>query len=125
MDNIQEVLEGYFKCWNEAFISKNGDEIRNFMSKNFVGYWAHSNIDKPEQYDYNYDINNVLKQYDDAEKSFEPVSITKRKDGEDFLVVGTETNKINNIPHTAKCMFVWRRESGEWKLLREYIELEK
>lgn len=125
MDNFDRVLEEYFKCWNTAFVSKNGEEIRHYMSKNFVGYWAHSNLDQPEQYDYSYDINGVLKQYDDAEKSFEPASISSRKEGEEFLVIGTETNLINGIPHLAKCMFVWRKENNDWRLLREYIELEK
>ena len=125
MDNIQEILNGYFKSWNEGFITKNGDGIRNYMSENFVGYWAHSNLDKPDQYDYNYDLNNVLKQYENAEKSFEPVSITERKNGDEFLVLGRETNTINGEPYPAQCMFVWRKEGNEWKLLREYIELER
>ena len=125
MDSIQEVLNGYFKAWNDAFISKNGDGIRNYMSQHFVGYWAHSNLNKPDHYDFNYDIESALKQYDHAQKSFGPFSITERKDGEEFLVLGTETNVINDVPFPAKCMFVWRKESNGWKLVREYIELEK
>jgi hypothetical protein len=125
MKIIKEVLQNYFKTWNEGFITKNGDGIREFMSKNFVGYWAHSNIEKPDPYYYDYDLNNVLKQMDNAHKSFEPVTITKRKDGEEYLVLGRETNLINCEPFTAQCMFVWRIEENEWKLLREYIELER
>ena len=87
MENIQDVLDAYFKSWNEGFISKNGDKIRSYMSKNFVGYWAHSNIDQPDVYYYNYDLNNVLKQMDHAEKSFEILSITNRKNGLEFLVL--------------------------------------
>ncbi len=125
MDDIQGVINDYFKSWNEGFISKNGDSIRSYMSKKFVGYWAHSNIDKPDVYYYTYDLNNVLKQMDNAEKSFEIVSITNRKNGFEFLVIGRETNLINGEPFTAQCMFVWRKEGNEWKLLREYIELER
>ncbi|WP_249366703.1 MULTISPECIES: DUF4440 domain-containing protein [Neobacillus] len=95
------------------------------MSKSFVGYWAHSNIDKPEPYYYDYDLNSVLRQMDNAEKSFEVVSITERKNGEEYLILGRETNLINSKPFTAQCMFVWRNEDNEWKLLREYIELER
>lgn len=95
------------------------------MSKSFVGYWAHSNIDQPDPYFYNYDLDSVLKQMDNAEKSFEAVSITKRRNGEEYLVLGRETNVINGEPYTAQCMFVWRKEDGNWKLLREYIELER
>lgn len=125
MKNMQNVLDNYFQSWNEGFISKNGDEIRSYMSEKFVGYWAHSNLDKPDVYFYDYDLNNVLKQMDHAEKSFEILSITKRKNGLEFLVTGKETNLINGEPFTAQCMFVWRKEGDEWKLLREYIELER
>ena len=125
METIQDVLKDYFKSWNEGFISKNGDKIRSYMSKNFVGYWAHSNLEQPEVYDHNYDINEVLKQTDNAEKSFETLSITNRKNGLEFLVLGKETNLINGEPYTAQCMFVWRNEENKWKLLREYIELER
>ena len=125
MENIHDVLDDYFKSWNEGFISKNGDKIRHFMSKNFVGSWAHSNIDQPDVYYYNYDLNNVLKQMDHAEKSFEIASITNRKNGLEFLISGKETALINGEPYTAQCMFVWRKEVNEWKLLREYIELER
>lgn len=118
MDDIQAT-------WNEGFISKSRDSIRSYMSKKFVGYWAHSNLDKPDVYYYTYDLNNVLKQMDKAEKSFEIVSITTRKNGFEFLVIGRETNLINGEPFTAQCMFVWRKEGNEWKLLREYIELER
>ncbi|QED46572.1 nuclear transport factor 2 family protein [Cytobacillus dafuensis] len=125
MEHLDKVLDDYFQCWNEAFLSKNGDKLRNYMSKSFVGYWANSNLELPDQYDNTYDIEAVLKQYDNAEKSFEPVSISMRKDGEEFVVIGTETAVIDGKAYPAKCMFVWRREENEWKLLREYIELEK
>ena len=125
METIQNVLKDYFKSWNEGFISKNGDKIRSYMSEKFVGYWAHSNLEQPEVYYHNYDINEVLKQTDNAEKSFETVSITNRKNGLEFLVLGKETNLINGEPYTAQCMFVWRNEENKWKLLREYIELER
>lgn len=125
MDIIRGILNSYFTAWNEGFISKNGNGIRNYMSENFVGYWAHSNIDKPDPYYYNYDLDSVLKKMDNAEKSFKAVSITERKNGNEFLVLGRETNLINGEPYRAQCMFVWRKEENEWKLLREYIELER
>lgn len=125
MENIKQILNDYFDAWNKGFISKNGEEIRNFMSKNFVGYWANSNIEKPDPYYYEYDLDSVLKQMDNAEKSFKYVSIIERKNGEEFLISGRETNTINGEHFTAQCMFVWRKEDNEWKLLREYIELER
>jgi hypothetical protein len=125
LDIINEILNSYFRAWNEGFISKNGEGIREYMSERFVGYWAHSNIDKPDPYFYDYDLNNVLRQMDNAEKSFEAVSITERKNGDEFLVLGRETNLINGEPYNAQCMFVWRKENKQWKLLREYIELER
>lgn len=125
MEHIKGVLKDYFKCWDKAFISKDGEKIKSYMSKDFKGYWAHSGLEEPDQYDYNYDLNGVLQQYDKAEKSFEPASISIRKNGEQFVVIGTETALINGEAFSATCMFVWRKEEDKWKLLREYIELEK
>lgn len=126
MDNIvQEILNAYFKSWNEGFISGNGDGIRQHMSKNFVGYWAHSNLVKPEEYHYNYDLNDVLKNEGNAKKSFEVISITQRKNGDELLVIGREKNVVNGESIFAQCMLIWRKEETKWKLLREYIEIER
>ncbi len=125
METIQSVLDNYFASWNEGFISKDGDAIKQFMSSKFIGYWAHSNIDEPEVYGYDYDINGVLKQTDDTTKSFEISSITSRKNGLEYLISGKEMNLINGTPYCAQCMFIWRKEQQSWKLLREYIELER
>ncbi len=125
MKTVEEVINKYFQAWNEGFISKNGDGIRSFMSQNFVGYWAHSEITQPEPYFYSYDLNSVLSQIDDAEKTFEIYSVVERNNGSQKVVMGRETNVIGGRPFTAQCMFIWRLEGSEWKLLREYIELEK
>ncbi|SFK32775.1 protein of unknown function [Halobacillus dabanensis] len=125
MQKIEEVLDEYFDKWNQGFTTKSADGIRSFMSREFVGYWSHSGIVEPDPYYYDYDLEAVLKQMDHAEKSFEAVSINPRKEGEEFLVLGKETNHINGKPFTAQCMFVWRYEGDGWKLLKEYIELEK
>ncbi len=125
LENIQDVLNRYFKAWNDGLISKNGNQIREFMSEKFVGYWSHSNLDKPDEYDYSYDLETVLRQYEKAEKNFEPFSITERNNGTEFVVLGRETNTINGEPYPAQCMFIWRKEQSDWKLLREYIELER
>lgn len=63
----------------------------------------------------------VIKQFDDPRKSFVPESITERNEANDVLVFGTETNEIDGVPHTAKCMFVWQSEDGKWVLVREYM----
>ena len=112
-------------AWNEGFKSKNGDNIRNFMSESFVGYWAHSNIKQPDPYFYSYDLNTTLEQMNNAEKSFEIYSITERKNGNELIVFGRETNMISGEAFAAQCMFIWRKEDNQWKLLREYIELER
>jgi hypothetical protein len=125
LKTINDVIQDYFKKWNEAFVTKNPDGIRGHMSTDFVGYWAHSGINEPDPYYYNYDLKSVLEQMDNAEKSFEVASIAERKNGEEMLVLGRETNVINGEPYTAQCMFVWKNEDSGWKLLREYIELER
>ncbi|SEA00470.1 hypothetical protein SAMN05421743_102196 [Thalassobacillus cyri] len=51
--------------------------------------------------------------------------MTERNNGEEYLVLGREVNWINGDPYPAQCMFVWRKEGEEWKLVREYIELER
>ncbi|MGG0719595.1 hypothetical protein ABE096_18715 [Robertmurraya massiliosenegalensis] len=80
------------------------------MSKDFVGYWAHSKIKKTDPYFFDYDLHSVLQQMDQAKKSFEAVSITERNNGNEYLVLGRETNLVNGEPYSAQCMFVWRRE---------------
>ncbi|PLT27625.1 DUF4440 domain-containing protein [Peribacillus deserti] len=125
MEEIERVINDYFNSWNEGFVSKNGDGIRNFMSKDFTGYWSHSSLEKPDSYDYHYDLNEVLKKMDNAEKSFTILSAAERKNGDEFLVLGRETNVISGKPYFAQCMFVWTKENNQWKLRREYIELER
>lgn len=125
MEQLQNFLDTYFEAWNRAFHTKNGDEIRSLMSKDFIGYWAHSGLVKPDQYDYSYDLDGVVSQYEEAHKSFDIESYSTRKNGEEYVVLGTEKNVVNGEPHPAKCMFIIRKEQDGWKLLREYIELEK
>lgn len=125
MEKLQVVLDAYFKAWNDGFESKNGDEIRSLMSRNFIGYWCHAKLDKPEEYDYTYDLNGVLAQYGTAEKHFEVLSITERNDGNEVIVFGRERNIVDGVTHPAQVMFIWRKEESKWRLIREYIELEK
>ncbi|TLS36908.1 nuclear transport factor 2 family protein [Pseudalkalibacillus caeni] len=125
MEDFKEILNDYYNAWNQAFKSKDEKAIRAFMSKHFVGYWGRSGMESPYTYDYNYDIKSVLNQYDNAVKSIESEAIKYRKEGEEIVVNGTETNLINGTTNHAVCMLVWRKEGDEWKILREYIELEK
>ena len=125
MNNFEIVLTDYYNAWNEGFRTKDATRIREFMSKSFTGYWAFSGIATPEVYDYHYDIVSVLNQYDESTyKEFDVISTTRRKNGENYLVFGTETSMISGNPHHAKCMYVWGMENGDWKLIREYIEME-
>ncbi|GGA89735.1 DUF4440 domain-containing protein [Ornithinibacillus halotolerans] len=122
---IEEILKEYYQSWNDGFKTKDDSKIRSFMSSSFTGYWAFSDIEKPEVYDYHYDIINVLNQYDgNTIKEFNVISKIERKEGKNFLIIGTETSKITGAIHSAKCMYVWRLENDKWKLVREYIEME-
>ncbi|WP_245604685.1 DUF4440 domain-containing protein [Paucisalibacillus globulus] len=124
MNNFETVLTNYYQAWNEGFQTKDATRFREFMSKSFTGYWAFSGIEKPEVYDYHYDIVSVLNQYDESTyKEFDVVSSTERKNGENYLVFGTETSMISGQSHQAKCMYVWGMENGDWKLIREYTEM--
>jgi hypothetical protein len=125
MNHFNEVLNNYFHTWNQGFATKNETPIKEMMSSDFKGYWSHSGMNEALIYDYHYDIKEVLMNYDDAQKSFETLSVTERQDGEQIIVTGQETSIINNVPHKARCMFIWKRENDNWKLLREYIELER
>jgi len=122
---IQDALRDYFDAWNDAFQSKNDDRVRRCLSEEFKGYWGRSGLTAPETYDRTLDIQSVLSQYRQAQKSFEPISIVERGDGAEVVVFGTETNDIEGSRSRAKSMMVWRKEHREWKLLREYIELER
>ncbi|MEN2766982.1 DUF4440 domain-containing protein [Ornithinibacillus xuwenensis] len=123
---IKDALSDYYNSWNEGFKTKNDSKIKKFMATSFVGYWAYSTIEKPEEYDYHYDIVSVLNQYPEStQKEFDLISITERGNGDNYLVYGTETSLINGQPHLAKCLYVWAVENGDWKLLREYIEIEQ
>ncbi|WP_096271873.1 DUF4440 domain-containing protein [Paucisalibacillus globulus] len=125
MKNIEEVLTEYYNSWTDGFKTKTDVEIKYFMSKKFTGYWAFSGIEKPEEYDYDYDIVSVLEQYDEfTHKEFEVLSTTIRKNGKNYLIFGTESSTIQGQTHRAKCLYTWELESGEWKLVREYIEME-
>jgi hypothetical protein len=124
MKDFDSTLLAYYTSWNEGFKTKEDTKIRSFMSKSFVGYWAFSGIEKPEEYFFDYDIVSVLNQYNaDTKKDFEVLSKTERKNGENYLVFGTETSIIEGKPHQAKVMYVWGLENEEWKLQREYIEM--
>ncbi|WP_042143369.1 hypothetical protein [Paucisalibacillus sp. EB02] len=125
MRSLEEVIGEYYNSWNNGFRLKQDDGVRSFMSRSFTGYWAFSGIEKPEEYDYNYDIISVLEQYDEStHKEFEIISTTTRKGGKNYLIFGTETSTIQGQLHRAKCMYIWEIENGEWKLVREYIEME-
>ncbi len=113
------------RAWNDGFRSINGDKIRSLMSEIYKGYWAHSGLAEPDVYDYDYDLDGVLSQYKHAEKSFKMLTATLRQDGEEYVVMGTETNLVDGAPFPVKCMFIFTKEAGEWKLLRENIELER
>ncbi|MFS0780685.1 DUF4440 domain-containing protein [Bacillus sp. 1P06AnD] len=125
LTDIKTIVNEYFTSWNDSFISKNPDPIRYWMSRQFIGYWSYSGLVLPEQYGYQYDLERVLVQYGKAEKSFEAALIAERDGGNEYIVSGREKNLIDGVPHYAQCMFLWRKEEKGWKLLREYIELEK
>ena len=119
------ILDTYFKSWNEGFISKNGGAIRQHMSEQFIGYWAHSNLEIPEVYHYDYDLDSVLASEEGAQKNFTATAVAERKDGSELIITGREQNIIKGQFFYAQCMFIWRKEDSRWKLLREYIELER
>ncbi|AYC28866.1 DUF4440 domain-containing protein [Paenisporosarcina cavernae] len=125
MEKLEVVLSDYFTTWNNALVNKDADSIRSFMSKNFVGYWANSDINNPTPYYYDYDLGTVLQQMNDVEKKFHTNSITYRKNGNEAIVVGREFGVIGDRKFAAQCMLIWEFEEFEWKLKREYIELER
>lgn len=125
MEEIMKVIIDYFEAWTEASKRKDATKIRELMSRDFQGYWSHAGLTKPDNYGYNYDIEGVLVHEGPFEKKFEVQSLVERHQGNQYIAMGRETNIINGQAHYAQCMFIWRKEQGEWKLLREYIELEK
>ncbi|WLD94722.1 DUF4440 domain-containing protein [Alkalihalobacillus sp. AL-G] len=125
MNGIDSVLDSYFDAWNRAFQSKNDTEIRAFLSKEFKGHFGRSEMTEAYTYDADYEIVPILNMYTTAEKSFEVLSSAKRNSDREIVVIGNEQNLIDGELSKAKSMMIWRNENNEWKLLREYIELEK
>ncbi|MFS0673433.1 DUF4440 domain-containing protein [Ornithinibacillus sp. 179-J 7C1 HS] len=126
MRTFEHTLSNYYDSWNEGFVTKDASKIRSYMSEKFVGIFGYSSIEVPEEYHYNYDIKSILKQYNEkTRKEFEIITSMERKNGENYVVLGLETSFIDGNPHRAQCMYVWGLEEGEWKLLREFIEIEQ
>jgi hypothetical protein len=126
MKTLEKTITDYYTSWNEGFTTKDDQQIRSYMAESFVGIFGYSSIESPEKYDYHYDIVSVLNQYqEDTRKEFDIKLTTERKNGENYIITGTETSYINGEPHLAQCMYVWGLEGTEWKLLREYIEIEQ
>lgn len=126
MMSLENTITNYYNSWNEGFSSKDDAKIRSYMSERFVGIFGYSSIEKPEEYHYSYDIKAVLNQYNDqTRKEFEIISTMERRNGENYVIVGLETSYIDGTPHRAQCMYIWERENKEWKLLREFIEIEQ
>lgn len=125
LEKLKKQLDAYFQGWNEGCKKQDGEIIRSFLSNDFVGYWAHSSILEPTPYFYSYDLQAVVEQMVGAKKTFTIYSMVPRKNETEWIVVGQEICQIQGQEHPAQCMLIWRNEQNEWKLLREYIELEK
>lgn len=124
MHAIESTIKSYYYSWNLGFKTKDDSEIRSYLSSDFVGYWSQSGMSEPFSYDNKLDLASSLKEMGNGKKSYKHFYISERNNGKEVITIGIESNIIDNKEHKAQSMLVWRKESGEWKLLREYIELE-
>ncbi|WP_404451816.1 nuclear transport factor 2 family protein [Virgibacillus necropolis] len=124
MHEIENVIESYFESWNQGFKTKDDSEIRSYLSSDFMGYWSQAGMREPYSYGREIDLAASLKEMGNGIKEYQHFHLSERDGGNEVVTIGIETNIINNETHKAQSMFVWRKESNQWKLLREYIEIE-
>ena len=117
-------LHQYVEKWNEGFQTFDAAPIKAFYHDEFVGYWGNSKLVVPDQYDKHYDLEQTLRGMPGAVKEFNILHSAKRADNE-VAVIGTWTAHFDGQNYPSQCIYIWRHTESGWKLLREYIELER
>ena len=125
MDNSwEQALNEYFAKWNEGFITFDPVPIKDFYHEEFLGFWGNSQLTVPEQYGKDYDLEVILRDMQGAVKTFKTLHYSERGKNE-IAVIGIEVALFEGNQYPAQTMYIWRNTETGWKIMREYIELER
>jgi len=117
-------LTQYFSEWNKGFQTFNATAIKRFYHNDFIGFWGNSKLNIPDQYGKDYDIEEVLRDMPGAIKTFAPLHYSHRSDNE-VAVIGVLSAEYEGNHYPSQCLYILRNTDDGWKILREYIELER
>lgn len=120
----QQDLDMYFSRWNEGFQTFDVAPIKAFYHEDFNGFWGNSQLLIPDQYGKDYDVEEVLRGMPGAVKMFTPLHFSNRAENE-VAVIGVLTATFEGKKYPSQCLYILRHTAGGWKILREYIELER
>ena len=120
----KKALDLYFSKWNEGFLTFDASPIKDFYHKDFIGFWGHSKLLVPDQYNKEYDVEEVLRGMPGAVKTFTPLHYSQRADNE-VSVIGVLSATFEGKDYPSQCLYILRNTNDGWKILREYIELER
>ena len=120
----EQALNEYFAKWNEGFINFEPAPIKDFYHDEFIGFWGNSQLTVPEQYSKDYDLEVVLRSMPGAVKKFNTLHYSERGENE-IAIIGIEIALFEGNHYPAQTMYIWRNTENGWKIMREYIELER
>ncbi len=120
----QEAFNLYFSKWNEGFITFNAAPIRTFYHDEFVGFWGNSQLTIPDHYDRYYNVEDVLRGMPGAVKTFSTLHFTNRSENE-VSILGILTATYEGQDYPSNCLYILRNTDNGWKILREYIEIDR
>lgn len=120
----KQDLDMYFSKWNEGFQTFDAAPIKAFYHDDFVGFWGHSQLLVPDQYGREYDVEEVLRGMPGAIKTFTPLHHSPRAENE-IAVIGVLSAAFEGKEYPSQCIYILRNTNKGWKILREYIELER
>ena len=118
------ALDLYFSKWNEGFKTFDAAPIKTFYHDDFIGFWGNSQLTVPDQYGRDYDVEQVLRGMPGAVKTFTPLHSSRRSDNE-VAVIGVLSAAYEGNHYPSQCLYILRNTDDGWKILREYIELER
>lgn len=124
MADWQEQFNLYFSKWNEGFKTFDAAPIKMFYHEDFVGYWGNSKLTIPDQYDRNYNVEEVLQGMPGAIKTFTTLHSSHRAEDE-VSVLGILTASYEGQEYPSHCLYILRKTNNHWKILREYIEIDR
>ena len=124
IEQWKQDMDTYFGKWNEGFQTFDATPIKAFYHEDFIGFWGNSQLNVPDQYGRDYDVEAVLRDMPGAVKTFTPLHFSRRTENE-VAVIGILSASFKGKEYPSQCLYILRHTEDGWKILREYIELER